>query len=320
MGSEFDSQAFKLSDASSYDLVVDDFDRFSDRLSLPLARWMIDLSNLESSDHVLDVGTGTGVVAFEAARWVGYQGKILGVDLSETMVLTAATKASQAGLVDRLEFRQMDAEAMELPDCSFDLVLSLFALLHFPRPLSALGEMFRVLRPGGRLVIAVGSRPPLLSFDGLFHRFKRLPDVWRTLTGHQLTAPAFLNGMVDNYFPVSHHSEESQLASSSLDRTSKVVKLIRAAGFARVQTSWIGNQTIVTSPEEFWAMQRTFSTIARKRLHWARPEKVADLKIEFVNACSLVQQRGGRLVYPLTAFYVRAQRPLNERQGKSVKK
>ena len=54
-------------------------------------------------------------------------------------------------------FRLSDAEQLEFPDQSFDVVLSLYALFHFPEPLRALGEMYRVLRPGGHVVIGVGS-------------------------------------------------------------------------------------------------------------------------------------------------------------------
>lgn len=305
----YNSQEFKTKDAASYNTVVNEFDHLTERLSLPLATRMFVLAKLLPSHHVLDVGTGTGIVALQAARWSGHQGKVLGIDLSEGMLATATAKAAQAGLSDRVEFRRMDAEALELEDCAFDVVFSLFALLHFPNPHTALSEMFRVLRPGGWLVLAVGSRPPWLSFDGLFHRFSRLPDLWRTVGGRQLTAPAALDGMVERYFPEAHEPEESSLASGSLNRTRSVSVLVRSAGFTEAQTDWIGSQLIVDSPEEFWAMQSTFSSIARKRLENAPSKKVAELRKEFLRRCRMVQDRGGRLVYPMAAFYVAARRP-----------
>ena len=303
------AQAFKLKDAASYDSVARDFDHYTERTALPLARRMIEMAKLSPSDQALDVGTGTGIVALQAARELGQGGKVLGIDLSAAMMGLATAKAAQAGLTARVEFRQMDAEALTLAEGSFDVALSLFALLHFPHPLTALTEMFRVLRPGGRLALAVGSRPPLFSRPGLAHRFSRLPDLWHTLRGRQLTAPAALNGMVEKYFPATGEPEESALAGSGLNRTHKVSDLVGQAGFVEVRTDWAGHQLLVDSPEEFWQIQRTFSSIARKRLDQTPPEKVALLQAEFLHACHTVQARGGRLVYPVAAFFIVAQRP-----------
>jgi ubiquinone/menaquinone biosynthesis C-methylase UbiE len=304
-----DSQAFKSRDAASYNKVVQAFDHYTDRLSMPLVSRMIALANLKPSHHVLDVGTGTGIVTLQAARWGGHRGKALGIDLSEEMMATAVSKAAQAGLSDRVEFRQMDAEALELPDGAFDVVFSLFALLHFPNPQTALGEMFRVLRPGGRLVIAVGSRPPLFSLEGLLHRVGRAPDLLQMIRGIQMTAPGALDNLVKKHFPESGEPEETHLAHGSLNRTRSVIGLIRKAGFTRLETDWAGNHLVVESPEEFWMMQRTFSSIARKRLDDAPPDKVAAFREEFLRVCHAAQQRGGRLVYPMAAFYVAAERP-----------
>ena len=209
----------------------------------------------------------------------------------------------------RVEFRRMDAEALELPDRSFDIVLSLFALLHFPNPRIALGEMFRVLRPGGRLVIALGSRPPLFSLEGLLHRVSRAPDLLRMARGLQMTAPAALDSMVERHLPESGEPEESHLAHSSLNRTGSVTKLVRQAGFINLKTDWVGNQLVVDSPEEFWSMQRTFSSIARKRLDHAPQDQAARLREQFLTTCRSIQERGGRLVYPMAAFYVLGKRP-----------
>jgi len=115
----------------------------------------------------------------------------------------------QAGLTG-IEFQQMDAEKLELKNESFDAVLSLFALRHFPRPSVALKEMYRVLRPGGRLVVAIGSGPPLRSFDGLKAGLQRLIDMIRTRQGKRLIACDFLNGLVQKRLPESAEPEEAR--------------------------------------------------------------------------------------------------------------
>jgi ubiquinone/menaquinone biosynthesis C-methylase UbiE len=303
-----DSQTFKTRDAASYDALTEQFDFFTERLSSPLAAHLISLAAIKSSDAVLDIGTGTGVVAFQAAKKLGAGGKVCGIDLSEGMLTTATEKAKKLGLAGKIEFSQMDAEALEFPDESFDTVVSLFALLHFPDPLAALKEIYRVTRPGGRIVIAVGSRPPMFSAMGLTHLLKVFPDLVRRKQGKQLVAPGFLDSLVERRLPESVGAEESHLASHSRNRTGSVSELVRAAGFKVLQTDWQGHQAQLETPEEFWEIQRTFSSIARKRLNDAAPEKVESLRQEFFDQCRAVQSRGGNLVYPFAAFYVVAEK------------
>ncbi|MGH9930976.1 MAG: class I SAM-dependent methyltransferase [Pyrinomonadaceae bacterium] len=303
------SLTFKIRDASSYDSVTNEFDLFTDRLSQPLAAHLVSLAQLTPADRVLDVGAGTGVVSLQAAPLVRPGGKVVGIDLSEAMLSVAKTKAGQTGLTNYVEFSKMDAEALELENQSFDAVLSLFALLHFPDPLAALKEMFRVLRPGGRLVLAVGSGPPAFSFRGLIQAFKHLQEIRLKQQGKLLTAPQFLNSLVEKHFPQPHEVEESSLARHSSNRTGSIPLLVRQAGFVSAQTCWQGHQVVVETPEEFWDMQRTFSSIARKRLSKATPERAEALRAEFVQTCRRVQANGGQLIYPFAAFYVAARRP-----------
>ncbi len=302
------SQAFKTRDASSYDAVTNEFDLYTERLSRPLVARLISLAQLRPSERILDIGTGTGVVALQAAEQVGRNGKVVGIDLSEGMLARAKAKAERAGCTDQVEFRRMDAETLELEDQSFDAVLSLFALFHFPNPLSAIKEMFRVLRPNGRLVLAVGSGPPLLSSSGLIQGGRHLRQMWLKRQGKLLTAPSFLNRLVENYFPESDEQEETSLAKHS-SKNANVPPLIRQAAFVDILTYWQGHEAIIETPEEFWDIQSTFSSIARKRLSNAPSEKVETLRDEFLETCRRVKSRGGQLVYPFAAFYVAAKRP-----------
>ncbi|MGH7808501.1 MAG: class I SAM-dependent methyltransferase [Thermodesulfobacteriota bacterium] len=302
-------QKFKTKDASSYDSVTDEFDRFTERLSIPLVTRMISLAQLAASHQILDIGTGTGIVALHAAQKIGTEGKVIGVDLSDKMLERAKLKALRAGLNCCVEFRRMDAEALDLENCTFDTVFSLFALLHFPNPLSALKEMLRVLRPGGRLVLAIGSSAPLLSLTGLSHIVRRLPGVLHKLRGKELTAPRFLNSLVEKHFPEPDEPEETALAAAESNRTQVVLDLVGKTEFTNVRSHWEGHRTALETPEEFWDLQRTFSSIARKRLSRVSADKVDALREEFLDTCRKVQSRGGKLVYPYAALFIAAERP-----------
>jgi hypothetical protein len=76
-----------------------------------------------------------------------------------------------------------------------------------------------------------------------------------------------------------------------------------------MQTSWRGVEGVIETPEEFWDLQRTFSSFARKRLMDADARQAEAVRAEFLETCREVQARGGKLTYPYGALYVVAKRP-----------
>jgi ubiquinone/menaquinone biosynthesis C-methylase UbiE len=118
-------------------------------------------------EQVLDVACGTGLVTFDVARAVGPGGRVLGVDLSGRMVAVARQRAMDLNLPNCSVVR-MDAEALALPDVSFDVALCSLGLMYVPDPDRALREMGRVLRPGGRVAIAVWGERSRCGWSVLF--------------------------------------------------------------------------------------------------------------------------------------------------------
>jgi SAM-dependent methyltransferase len=125
-----------------------------DELFVPalFAQWgprVTEAAAIELGQRVLDVGCGTGVLACAAAERVGPKGRVVGLDPNEQMLAVARRKAT--GVTWQLG----RAEALPFDGASFDAVVSQFALMFFESKPTAIAEMLRVLRPGGRLAIAV---------------------------------------------------------------------------------------------------------------------------------------------------------------------
>src|SRR5437867_11195096 len=113
----------------------------------PATERLLDLANIHAGSRVLDIGAGSGDQTLGAARRVGSTGYVLATDISASMLETTATVARQAGL-SNVETRVMNAQQLELPSDSFDVVISRFALMLIPDIPKALGEIRRVLRTG----------------------------------------------------------------------------------------------------------------------------------------------------------------------------
>jgi ubiquinone/menaquinone biosynthesis C-methylase UbiE len=117
---------------------------------------MLDMAGVQPGSRVLDVASGTGDSTLMAARRVGATGSVLAADISASMLNVAAETARKEGLTN-VETRVVDAENLSLDADSFDAVICRIALMLFPNPARALGEMRRVVKPGGKAAAIVFS-------------------------------------------------------------------------------------------------------------------------------------------------------------------
>jgi ubiquinone/menaquinone biosynthesis C-methylase UbiE len=119
----------------------------------PWANALVALANVGDGERVLDVACGTGIVARHAASRVGAAGTVVGLDLNEDMLSVA--QAASAGVRPAIEWRHGSAADLPFPAAAFDVVLCEQAIQFFSDPVKALGEMRRVLAPGGRAAVSV---------------------------------------------------------------------------------------------------------------------------------------------------------------------
>lgn len=124
---------------------------------------------LQPGEVVLDVGSGGGIDTILAAKRVGLTGKAIGLDIVEAMIGRARANAAEAGVEDRTEFIKGEMEQIPLPDDSVDVVISNGVLNLSARKSRALAEIFRVLKPDGRISLAdltvEGELPPEIAND-----------------------------------------------------------------------------------------------------------------------------------------------------------
>ena len=304
-----DEQRFKTDDADSYNAVVDYFDQYTERFTSHMPEPLLSMADVPDNGRVLDVGTGTGIIALDVAARLGPQGKVVGIDLSDGMLATASKKALQKGLESRTEFLKMDAENLTFEDNSFDAALSLYALRHFPNPDRSVNEIFRVLKPGASIVAAVGSPPALLSTDGVKAAVRRLGSIWRKSTGRELSACEFIDSLVEKYIPETKDREVTEWVEHHHGFTGSIKSLVQVAGFKNIRTGWKGQYSIIDTAEDFWLLQMTYSSIARKRIQQADESDVARLKAEFYQTCEQVLQKKGRLVYQSGAAIISGVKP-----------
>ncbi|MCH8950040.1 MAG: methyltransferase domain-containing protein [Chloroflexi bacterium] len=124
----------------------------------PAQELLLKLAALQTGERVLDVACGTGLVSFRAAEAVVPDGEVVATDISQGMVDAAAKIAAQRG-IGNVSFERMDAEDLKMPEASFDVALCALGLMYVPDPPKALREQHRLLKPGGRAVVAVwGAR------------------------------------------------------------------------------------------------------------------------------------------------------------------
>ena len=139
----------------------------------------------DGKGHLLDVACGTGDFSIAACR-AGVR-QVTGIDISANMVNIGRKKVAEAGLAGQIDLRSGDSEAMEFSDNTFDTVTVAFGVRNFEHLEQGLREMYRVLRPGGKVIILEFSMPEHFPMKQLYKFYFRrvLPVVGGWVSGNR---------------------------------------------------------------------------------------------------------------------------------------
>lgn len=171
-----------------FDNIAPTYDLLNHLLSLGIDRhWRLaalDTLKPFAPQHMLDVATGTGDFAIMAAHRLQPQ-SLLGVDLSEGMMEVARRKVSEAGMGDVISFQKEDCLSLSLHTDAYDAITVAYGIRNFQDLERGLGEMLRVLRPGGRLVIIELTAPRCFPMKQLFWIYSHMvmPLIGRLVSG-----------------------------------------------------------------------------------------------------------------------------------------
>jgi demethylmenaquinone methyltransferase / 2-methoxy-6-polyprenyl-1,4-benzoquinol methylase len=203
-----------------FNSVANRYDLMNDLMSAGLHRvWkrhVVKSAQIRAGQHILDLAGGTGDLSALINKELGQTGQLVLADINEHMVIEGRDRLLNEGL-SRIQFTIANAEQLPFPDHYFHRVFISFGLRNVTHKNIALDEIFRVLRPGGQLLVLEFSRPhPVLQPFYDAYSFKLLPKVGKWITGDE----ASYQYLVES---IRMHPHQEQLSN-----------LLRSSGFYKV--------------------------------------------------------------------------------------
>jgi O-methyltransferase/aklanonic acid methyltransferase len=269
----------KATIASYFGQVAPMYDRVGPRFFDTLGERLVARARLPKGARVLDVATGRGAALFPAAKRVGPAGRVVGIDLAEPMIQHTRAEAAQRALTS-VQLLPMDAERLEFPDASFDVVLCGFALFFFPHLQRALAEFRRVLKPaapagagpgtvagatssaraGGRLAVSTWGPP-----DAGWEWYDELLKIYGV--------------------------KPIQLVTEPLEQPSALQTALRLAQFTQLEVQTEVVEVVYADEEEWWARQLAQGT--NLLLAHLPPETLARFKADVFQRLQAHKHRDG---------------------------
>jgi SAM-dependent methyltransferase len=246
-------------------------------LFLPAAQILLEHAQPQPDERVLDVACGTGIVARLTAPAVGERGSVTALDISPPMLVVARGLPQPDGA--KIDWRDGSALSLPFTDASFDLVLCQQGLQFFPDQLTALREMRRVLKPGGRVLVAVQQG---LEQNPIYREF--------------------------NAALVRHLGMPALAAPFSMGDAGQLERLLTDAGFTRIEVLPISHPVRFESAQVFIAISMFASAAAVTALstldEGVRAGLVEKIGQELRETLARYEENG-TLVFPMAALIVR---------------
>lgn len=169
--------------AEVFQSVAPKYDLMNDLMSFGMhrlwKRFTIQQAAIKPGQRILDVASGTGDLAMAFAKLTGPTGAVVMTDINEAMLTTGRDRLMDEGILGNIECVQADAEQLPFANNDFDRVTIAFGLRNVTNKLAALKSMYRVLKPGGKLLILEFSKPqtPLLAKFYDLYSFNVIPKI-----------------------------------------------------------------------------------------------------------------------------------------------
>lgn len=177
--------------AEVFHSVAPRYDLMNDLMSFGLHRlwkqFTINQSGVRAGQHVLDVAGGTGDLTQAFAKRVGKTGRVILSDINEKMLHHGRDRLIDQGTISSVAYVQADAECLPFKEDYFDCVSIAFGLRNVTDKIAALKSMYRILKPGGRILILEFSKPILPLLTSLYdtYSFKIIPKIGAFITGDE---------------------------------------------------------------------------------------------------------------------------------------
>lgn len=176
--------------AEVFHSVAGKYDLMNDLMSMGIHRlwkWFtVNNSGVRRGAKVLDLAGGTGDLTRKFSEMVGDSGKVVLADINASMLSVGRDRLTDDGVVGNIEYVQANAEALPFPDNSFDCITMAFGLRNVTDKDKALASMYRVLKPGGQLMVLEFSKPAdwlAKAYDA--YSFHLLPRIGKVITGDE---------------------------------------------------------------------------------------------------------------------------------------